>query len=820
MGQFASLVTALSLVVVWAVRSDRRFHIGRTSAAWWVFLLLTGGAGLLSPRLWGAHEDPVMSELEQVRRARTLEMAAAYETCPYAFLSKDYFARCVRDPDAVAAEGEVGLDARWRILLPSDADPLTIIMAQHLREFLGQRMDIEMSVGYGLREELPRGVDRAIVLLDRGGGNEAVAESYTLSIRDRRIMVLGRDAAGARDGVVRLVDWMGIRQAPILPRIEQTYVPRLAVRLGVVPWMGSFRDLVFMGHNATLLNTYFEGEESLFALSLSDAIPELKSRRSAKTLRSVIDAAGAAKRYGVKTYCQINTRQKFAADDPVFAAHPEIRGALTWKADGEYVLCSEHPLVQRYLMETVEELFRAAPLDGLLLINGGESFYHCFMRSFGTPRGHTNCPRCEPLGAETVIANLSNHLLAAARRVNPHAEVIAWPYSAEHVWSADRYQLGVIQRLRPGAGMITEIEKDETVAKPEGVVKYIADYSIDLIGPGERAKTQIAACRAAGIPIYLKSEPELAFEAPRLPFVPALDRWAARAEALAACGPDGAWVFPYFRPSFGSSAAEVFKYFWWEPTPAPDEVLTGLANRVAGRQAGPHLRAAWKSVSQAIDWSPEQPSYYTGPYYLGPAHPMCVSPDAELPDVFYGQFLFMGEATDAEGLARRPIFVTSPSGNVPVFGAFYRRMEGCLRQAIDELDRAQPLVPPHHQVAFEAECSPIRWFYHTARAQANFYESCMLRDALRELAQRDDLEPAEQDQARTLLHRWRQVLLDEYANAEQAVPWVEADMRLDCFYAADHAFPHTADMIRAKLALLTREIHETLPEIGRQCGLE
>ena len=212
---------------------------------------------------------------------------------------------------------------------------------------------------------------------------------------------------------------------------------------------------------------------------------------------------------------------------------------MTWRADGEYVLCTEHPLLRRYLTESVEELFEAAPLDGLLFINGGESFYHCFMRSYGTAKGHTNCERCERLGAETVVANLSNNLLAAARQVNPRAEIIAWPYSAEHVWSADVYQIGLIEKLDPGAGIFTEIEKGETIAKPDGVRKYIGDYSIDFIGPSERSQRQVAACKRLGVPVYVKSEPELGFEAPGLPYIPCLDRWAARAEVLASSGANG-----------------------------------------------------------------------------------------------------------------------------------------------------------------------------------------------------------------------------------------------------------------------------------------
>ncbi len=772
---------------------------------------------VLSVSQVSAGDEPLT--LEGVKARLSAEIDEAYRACPYSFLSRDVFARYSRDPDARPGPHEIMPASDWRIVLSEEAGELTRTMAAHLTEFLAQRMALDLPLETRPPDRLKRGIDKAILLKDTGGGDPNVHESFTISVEPQHVVIHGRDPAGVRDGVVKLVDLMGIRQAPILELGRQVYTPRLAVRLGVVPWMGTFRELVFMGNNAVLLNTYYEGEESLYAVSLSEAIPELAARRKPEVLQDLIGSATEAKRYRLKVYAQVNTRKKFARDAPVIQAHPEIRGALTWKADGDYVLCTEHPLVQRYLAESVEELFRVAPLDGLMFINGGESFYHCFMRPHGTAKGHTNCERCEPLGAETVVANLSNRLLAAARKVNPDAEIIAWPYSAEHVWSADRYQEGVIARLHPGAGILTEIEKDEVITKPEGVRKHVYDYSIDLIGPGQRALRQIAACTTAGVPIYIKSEPELAFEAPGLPYIPCLDRWADRAEAMASCGATGAWVFPYFRPYHASIAGEVIKSFWWEPIPDKEDILQTLARRIAGEQAGPHLRAAWKHASDAIAWSPEQPAYFRGPYYIGPAHPMCVSPAEALPDVFYGRFLFMGEATDAAGLKMRPIYVTSPTGDVPVFGRFYRRMESCLRKAVEELDSAVPLVTERHRLTFEAASSPIRWFYFTARTQANFYESCMIRDALTSFAAQQERSPEELEAHRKRYERWRSILHDEKANAEAALPWVEKDMRLDVYYRIDHAFAHSADMIRTKLRLLETEIHETLPAIARRCGL-
>jgi hypothetical protein len=198
---------------------------------------------------------------------------------------------------------------------------------------------------------------------------------------------------------------------------------------------------------------------------------------------------------------------------------------------------------------------------------------------------------------------------------------------------------------------------------------------------------------------------------------------------------------------------------------------------------------------------------------------MCISRGAALPRVFFGQFLFRGEQTDAEGLKFRPTFVTSPTGNVPVFGRFYRSMQACLEQAMAELQTAAQKVPDRNRLAFEAERSVLSWFYHTARAQANFYESCQLRDALLARAAQETRTSEEIEQAREMLARWEHVLRDEQANARAALPLVEADMRLDFYYATDHAFSHGADMIRAKLDLLEGEIGQVLPDIARRCGL-
>ena len=98
------------------------------------------------------------------------------------------------------------------------------------------------------------------------------------------------------------------------------------MRLGTVPLLGSHRDLVFMGFNAVLL-----GWQDLYAISVSNAIPELKTRRRPGTIDQYVAAARIAQQYGLKTYLRINTKSKFPEDHPLLEAHPELFGTAELK---------------------------------------------------------------------------------------------------------------------------------------------------------------------------------------------------------------------------------------------------------------------------------------------------------------------------------------------------------------------------------------------------------------------------------------------------------------------------------------------------------
>jgi hypothetical protein len=196
---------------------------------------------------------------------------------------------------------------------------------------------------------------------------------------------------------------------------------------------------------------------------------------------------------------------------------------------------------------------------------------------------------------------------------------------------------------------------------------------------------------------------------------------------------------------------------------------------------------------------------------------MCTDPAAELPEVFYGRYLFWAELTPEEGLKLRPTFITSPRGDAPKFERLYRRMEGELAQAAEAIEAARPLVPQHCRLTFDAEASSTLWFYRTCRTHANFYESCRLRDGLRGYARHDPASSQSDGGIREHYRRWRDVLTDERDNTAAALPLAEADVRLDFHYGGDHTFSHTSDMIRAKLGILDHELSTVLPRVWDDC---
>ena len=155
-----------------------------------------------------------------------------------------------------------------------------------------------------------------------------------------------------------------------------------------------------------------------------------------------------------------------------------------------------------------------------------------------------------------------------------------------------------------------------------------------------------------------------------------------------------------------------------------------------------------------------------------------------------------------------------------VFEVHYRNVEECLERAVEAVTAAEQYVPERARLTFQAETLPIQWFYHTARTQANVYEVFRLRAPLLEWAEAGQpLEPAQAEEARRSLARLREILEDEKANAEQALPIAESDPRLETYHRGDHSLNRLVDMMRAKIEFTDRQLNEELPRLAERLGI-
>src|SRR6185436_19443654 len=126
--------------------------------------------------------------LPEITARLAKETDAAYNTCRFSALSKDYFNRFARDKNARLHDDETAIDSHWKLLLPKNLGPLGRLMATHLQTFLRDRMNVDLAIESTFdAPDLLKLKSPAIVLLDSGGGDPATKESFTIRVEKNRI---------------------------------------------------------------------------------------------------------------------------------------------------------------------------------------------------------------------------------------------------------------------------------------------------------------------------------------------------------------------------------------------------------------------------------------------------------------------------------------------------------------------------------------------------------------------------------------------------------------------------------------------------------
>lgn len=213
-------------------------------------------------------------------------------------------------------------------------------------------------------------------------------------------------------------------------------------------------------------------------------------------------------RFGIKLYLYLNEPRSMPLS--FFDSHPELKG----HTQGENAcLCVSSPQVREYLADAVESVCRSVPLiGGFFTITRSENLTNCYSHAdkAGNP---CSCPRCREKSVGEVIASTVASLRDGARRVRSDIKVFAWS------WGWNEYSEEIIRLLPRDVILLSQSELDMPF-EIGGVKGNVIDYSMSIVGPGERARNEWRLARELGLEIGAKVQINTTWEASTVPAIP------------------------------------------------------------------------------------------------------------------------------------------------------------------------------------------------------------------------------------------------------------------------------------------------------------
>lgn len=234
-----------------------------------------------------------------------------------------------------------------------------------------------------------------------------------------------------------------------------------------------------------------------------------------KRLERLRHFAQRCETFGLKLFIYLNEPRSLPEE--FYVNHPQIRGHRV--DSGRICLCTSTKEVQDYLTDNVAFVCRSVPeLGGIFAITRSENVTNCYShssKSAGSERRPTvcNCPRCSQRTPGEVIGEVAACYEKGVHSADPNMKVIIWSWS----WMEDN--LDIIGHL-PQNVILQSNSEDLMEFTIGGVSGRIRDYSISLVGPGEKAKTEWAAAKARGLEVSAKVQINTTWESSTVPAVP------------------------------------------------------------------------------------------------------------------------------------------------------------------------------------------------------------------------------------------------------------------------------------------------------------
>lgn len=307
------------------------------------------------------------------------------------------------------------------------------------------------------------------------------------------------------------------------------------------------------------------------------------------------DFADRLEKYGMKLFLYLNEPRSMP--ERFFDQYPELKGHIF--SEDKICMCVSTQQVQEYLTGAIETLCRAVPnIGGFFTITRSENPTNCYSHTEpNNPDAVCTCPRCSQRPLADVICDTIACFRNGADRVDPSIKVIAWS------WRWDSHNMDIIAKLPERVILLSQSELDVPF-DIGGARGAVLDYSMSIIGPGERAMAEWDAAAHRGIETGAKVQVNTTWEASTVPAIPVYQAIEEHIQRIKQAGVSHlllSWTLGGY-PS--RSVAHAAKYFYEHSNFSEDPIIT---------QASYVFSQAFREFPFHID------TLYFGPQNAGPS---------------------------------------------------------------------------------------------------------------------------------------------------------------------------------------------------------
>lgn len=448
-----------------------------------------------------------------------------------------------------------------------------------------------------------------------------IYESYEIEVKESEAIIRCRDTEGARRAIIYIQDEICRLEGAFLKKGKIQRRPWIKSRItrgffsptNRAPKFGDelFDDIDYypdeylnrLAHDGTNGIWIYTSFRALMRSSVFSEHGDGGEKRIEK-LRAVVKKCAL---YGIKVYVFAIEPMHLVGD--MAEKYEDLTGAVNTEF-GMHAICISTEKGKRYLLESVENLFRLVPnLGGYIDITSGERITNC--ASF--PNIFHSCPRCSKRPIGHMLAETANIIKEGMRRAGTDAEFISWTYG--HKMWRDEDILDYVRKCDTDIALMQNFEEFSYVEQL-GKMRQGKDYWLSCVGPGELFKLTAKEARALKKPIYAKMQICCSHEVASVPYIPTPGIIFEKYKAARAYGTSGimqCWYFGNYPSVMSKAAGELsFCNNFSDKT----EFMNRLASICYGESIASKVASAWTLFEEGYSNYPLNIMFS----YYGPMH--------------------------------------------------------------------------------------------------------------------------------------------------------------------------------------------------------